>query len=80
MVTPDRRRVAVERLQERFGVSERRACRVAGVSGDGPAPLHPAAPQGAARCRRGAPARAAAGLRAHPSPPGVAHGAHRGLP
>ena len=30
MVTPDRRRVAVERLQERFGVSERRACRVVG--------------------------------------------------
>ena len=30
MVTPDRRRVAVERLQERFGVSQRRACRVVG--------------------------------------------------
>ena len=30
MVTPDRRRVAVARLQERFGVSERRACRVVG--------------------------------------------------
>ena len=30
MVTPDRRRMAVERLQERFGVSERRACRVVG--------------------------------------------------
>lgn len=30
MVTPDRRGVAVERLQERFGVSERRACRVVG--------------------------------------------------
>ena len=30
MVTPDRRRVAVERLQERFGVSEKRACRVVG--------------------------------------------------
>ena len=29
MVTPDRRRVAVKRLQERFGVSERRACRFA---------------------------------------------------
>ena len=26
MVTPDRRRVAVERLQAGFGVSERRAC------------------------------------------------------
>ena len=30
MVTPDRRRVAVERLQARFGVSQRRACRVVG--------------------------------------------------
>ena len=30
MVTPDRRRVAVERLQVRFGVSQRRACRVVG--------------------------------------------------
>ena len=30
MVTPDRRRVAVERVQERFGVSERRACAVVG--------------------------------------------------
>ena len=30
MVTPDRRRIAVERLQARFGVSERRACRVVG--------------------------------------------------
>lgn len=30
MVTPDRRRVAVVRLQRRFGVSERRACRLVG--------------------------------------------------
>ena len=30
MVTPDRRRIAVERVQQRFGVSERRACRVLG--------------------------------------------------
>ena len=30
MVTPDRRRVAVERLVDRFGVSQRRACRVVG--------------------------------------------------
>ncbi|RMH80603.1 MAG: IS3 family transposase, partial [Actinomyces sp.] len=30
MVTPDRRRIAVGRLQDRFGVSERRACRVVG--------------------------------------------------
>ena len=30
MVTPDRRRVAVERVQQRFGVSERRACAVVG--------------------------------------------------
>jgi transposase InsO family protein len=30
MVTPDRRRRAVEALQGRFGVSERRACRVVG--------------------------------------------------
>ena len=30
MVTPDRRRAAVVRLQGRFGVSERRACRVVG--------------------------------------------------
>lgn len=30
MVTPDRRRVAVERLQARFGVSQRRACAVVG--------------------------------------------------
>ena len=30
MVTPDRRRVAVERLCERFGVSKRRACAVVG--------------------------------------------------
>ena len=30
MVTPDRRRTAVERLQARFGVSERRACAVVG--------------------------------------------------
>ena len=30
MVTPDRRRIAVERLRDRFGVSERRACRVVG--------------------------------------------------
>ncbi len=30
MVTPDRRRRAVEVLVERFGVSERRACRVVG--------------------------------------------------
>ena len=30
MVTPDRRRRAVVVLQERFGVSERRACRVVG--------------------------------------------------
>ena len=30
MVTPDRRRIAVERVQVRFGVSERRACRVVG--------------------------------------------------
>lgn len=30
MVTPDRRRVAVERLQAGFGVSQRRACRVVG--------------------------------------------------
>ena len=30
MVTPDRRRVAVERLQAGFGVSERRACAVVG--------------------------------------------------
>ena len=30
MVTPDRRRRAVEVLRERFGVSERRACRVVG--------------------------------------------------
>ena len=30
MVTPDRRRIAVERLQVRFGVSQRRACRVVG--------------------------------------------------
>ena len=28
MVTPDRRRIAVVRIQERFGVSERRACAV----------------------------------------------------
>ncbi len=30
MVTPDRRRIAVERVQQRFGVSERRACAVVG--------------------------------------------------
>ena len=30
MVTPDRRRVAVQRVQQRFGVSERRACAVVG--------------------------------------------------
>ena len=30
MVTPDRRRIAVERIRERFGVSERRACAVVG--------------------------------------------------
>ena len=30
MVTPDRRRIAVERVQVRFGVSQRRACRVVG--------------------------------------------------
>ena len=30
MVTPDRRRIAVERLQARFGVSQRRACPVVG--------------------------------------------------
>ncbi|WP_419553312.1 IS3 family transposase [Candidatus Poriferisodalis sp.] len=30
MVTPDRRRAAVVRLQERFGVSQRRACAVVG--------------------------------------------------
>ena len=30
MVTPDRRRIAVERIQERFGVSQRRACAVVG--------------------------------------------------
>ena len=30
MVTPDRRRIAVERIQARFGVSERRACAVVG--------------------------------------------------
>ena len=30
MVTPDRRRVAVTRLQDRFGVSQRRACVVVG--------------------------------------------------
>ena len=30
MATPDRCRVAVERLQVMFGVSERRACRVVG--------------------------------------------------
>ena len=30
MVTPDRRRIAVERVQVRFGVSERRACAVVG--------------------------------------------------
>ena len=30
LLTPDRRRRAVCRLQDRFGVSERRACRVAG--------------------------------------------------
>ena len=30
MVTPDRRGVAVQRLQERFGVSERTPCRVVG--------------------------------------------------
>ena len=30
MVTPDRRRVAVVRLQDRFGVSQRRACAVVG--------------------------------------------------
>ena len=30
MVTPDRRRVAVQRVQQRFGVSERRACAVLG--------------------------------------------------
>ena len=30
MVTPDRRRRAVLVLRERFGVSERRACRVVG--------------------------------------------------
>lgn len=29
-MTPDRRRIAVERLQVRFGVSQRRACRVVG--------------------------------------------------
>lgn len=30
MVTPDRRRAAVVRLQDRFGVSQRRACAVVG--------------------------------------------------
>ncbi len=30
MVTPDRRLLAVARLQSRFGVSQRRACRVVG--------------------------------------------------
>ena len=30
MVTPDRRRIAVERIQQRFGVSERWACAVLG--------------------------------------------------
>ncbi len=30
MVTPDRRRIAVEHIQARFGVSERRACVVVG--------------------------------------------------
>ena len=30
MVTPDRRRIAVQRVQQRFGVSERRACAVLG--------------------------------------------------
>ncbi len=30
MVTPDRRRLAVARLQSRFGVSQRRACRLVG--------------------------------------------------
>ena len=30
MVTPDRRRIAVERVRVRFGVPARRACRVGG--------------------------------------------------
>ena len=34
MVTPDRRRAAVVRLQDRFGVSQRRACAVVRVDAD----------------------------------------------
>ena len=48
MVTPDRRRVAVERLQERFG--SRREGRVGWWGGTAP----PSGAQGAARCRRSA--------------------------
>ena len=48
LLTPERRRRAVGHLQGRFGVSQRRACRVVG-----PAPRHPTAARGRpARTRR----------------------------
>ena len=53
MVTPDRRRVAVERLCERFGVSERRACAVVGQH------------RSTQRWPKAAPSRAEAELREH---------------
>ena len=45
MVTPDRRRIAVERLQAGFGVSE------SGVPCGGPGPFDPAPAQGGAESR-----------------------------
>ena len=49
MVTPDRRRIAVERVQVRFGVSERRACAV--VASTRSTQRRPKAPPDAAEAR-----------------------------
>jgi hypothetical protein len=73
MVTPGRRRRAVSVLVERFGVSERRACRVVGQ--------HRSTRRRSAlsdpSSRREA-AFEASPLRAEPSPSGMAQGPRRG--
>jgi putative transposase len=67
LVSPDRRRRAVQVLQQRFGVSERR-----GVRGGRPAPLHPATSTSPARQHRNCAAGPVAGDRPGSSTVGLA--------
>ena len=72
LLTPDRRRRAVAALQEQFGVSERRACKVVGQPGPPSACLHHS------DRRRARPAGLPARLLPPASPLGLEEGGHCG--